>query len=64
MAAAEAPPLIPGASRGALNLTPHRFSELNSSIVEIAILAYLERNLTKLYNNLKEGEKISRANYL
>ena len=64
MAAAEAPPPIPGASRGALNLTPHGFSESNSSTVETAILAYLERNLIKLYDDLKEGEKISRANHL
>ena len=57
MAAAEAPPLILGASRGALNLTPHRFSESNSSTVEIAILAHLERNLIKLYDDLKEGKR-------
>ena len=64
MTAAEASPSIPGASRGVLNLTPYGFSESNSSIIETAILAYLERNLIKLYDDLKEGEKVSRANYL
>ena len=39
------------------------FSELNSSIVETAILIYLERNLIVLYNNLKEKEKILKTNY-
>ena len=64
MAAAEAPSSILGASRDAPNPTPQGFSESNSSTAETAILAYLERNLTALYNNLKEGEKISKTNYL